>query len=262
MKSVKLLSLLAFLLAGCGMDYVSEPAASKVRFTAALSGEANAKGSLTAAYSTATHILQYRLSYGGLSGPVTWASLDGPDQTGAAAEIVPINLPFAFNDLTRAVGRIISPEAYAVLHDLVDNDSIPLDEDVRPRVIVGKKTFAHEYVAALRLRDELKQKFAQAMAGIDAFLTPTTGTVAIPVEEADQNGTPAHFTRFGNFLELCALALPNGLSAGLPTSLQIVCRGHDEATALRIGWAFQNATDWHQRRPRKAEPLRIAEITH
>jgi len=92
MKSLKLLSLLAFLLAGCGMDYVSEPAASKVRFTAALSGEANAKGSLTAAYSTATHILQYRLSYGGLSGPVTWASLDGPDQTGAAAEIVPINL--------------------------------------------------------------------------------------------------------------------------------------------------------------------------
>jgi len=169
---------------------------------------------------------------------------------GLGAEIVPINLPFAFNDLTRAVGRIISPEAYAVLHDLVDNDSIPLDEDVRPRVIVGKKTFAHEYVAALRLREELKQKFAQAMAGIDAFLTPTTGTVAIPVEEADQNGTPAHFTRFGNFLELCGLALPNGQSAaGLPTSLQIICRGYDEAMALRIGWAFQNATDWHLRRP-------------
>jgi hypothetical protein len=97
MKSVKLLSLLAFLLAGCGMDYVSEPAASKVRSTAALSGEANAQGSLTAAYSTATHILQYRLSYGGLSGPVTWAVLAGPDQTGAPAEIVPINLALESN---------------------------------------------------------------------------------------------------------------------------------------------------------------------
>lgn len=96
MKSLKVLSLLAFLLAGCGMDYASEPANAKVRFSAALSGEAtaqsSAKGSLTAAYSTATHILQYRLSFSGLSGPVTWASLDGPDQTGAAAEIVPINL--------------------------------------------------------------------------------------------------------------------------------------------------------------------------
>ncbi len=92
MKSLKILSLLAFLLAGCGMDYLSEPANSKVRFSAALGGEGAAKGSLTAAYSPLTRILQWRLSYGGLSGPVTWATLDGPDQTGAAAEIVPINL--------------------------------------------------------------------------------------------------------------------------------------------------------------------------
>jgi aspartyl-tRNA(Asn)/glutamyl-tRNA(Gln) amidotransferase subunit A len=172
---------------------------------------------------------------------------------GLGAEIGPINLPFAFNDLTRAVGRIISPEAYAALRDLVDNDSIPLDEDVRPRVTVGKKTTAYEYVEALRLRDELKRKFAQAMAGIDALLTPTTTSVALPLEDVDQSGTPAHFTRFGNFLELCALALPNGFSAvGLPTSLQVVCRGFDETMALRIGWAFQTATDWHLRRPPEA----------
>src|SRR5262249_49719518 len=160
------------------------------------------------------------------------------------------DLPFAFNDLTRAVGRIISPEAYTFLHDLVDNDGIPLDEDVRPRVTVGKKTTAREYFEALQLREQLKRKFAHVMAGIDAFLTPTTTSPALPLEEVDQTGTPAHFTRFGNFLDLCALALPNGFSAsGLPTSLQIVCRGFDEATALRIGWAYQQATDWHQRRP-------------
>jgi len=44
--------------------------------------------------------------------------------------------------------------------------------------------------------------------------------------------------------------LPNGFTAnGLPLSLQIVCSGYDEATALRIGWAYQEATDWHERRP-------------
>jgi aspartyl-tRNA(Asn)/glutamyl-tRNA(Gln) amidotransferase subunit A len=53
-----------------------------------------------------------------------------------------------------------------------------------------------------------------------------------------------------NFLDLCALAVPNGLSrGGLPTSLHIVCKSHDEATALRIGWAYEQATDWHARRP-------------
>jgi aspartyl-tRNA(Asn)/glutamyl-tRNA(Gln) amidotransferase subunit A len=49
---------------------------------------------------------------------------------------------------------------------------------------------------------------------------------------------------------MCALALPNGVTArGLPLSLQIACRGYDEAMALRIGQAYQQATDWHLRSP-------------
>src|SRR5262245_35703860 len=50
---------------------------------------------------------------------------------------------------------------------------------------------------------------------------------------------------------LQTLAVPNGFTrTGLPLSLQIVCRGGDEALALRIGWAWQNATDWHEQAPR------------
>ena len=57
--------------------------------------------------------------------------------------------------------------------------------------------------------------------------------------------------RFVNILEMCALALPNGFTAeaGLPISLQIACRGYQEALALRIGHAYQQATDWHERMP-------------
>ena len=59
-----------------------------------------------------------------------------------------------------------------------------------------------------------------------------------------------NFTRFVNALELCALAVPDGFTAtGLPLSLQIVCRAYDEETALRIGWAYQQASDWHKRHP-------------
>ena len=43
---------------------------------------------------------------------------------------------------------------------------------------------------------------------------------------------------------------PNGFTAtGLPLSLQICCRPYEEATALRIGWAYEQATDWHARHP-------------
>jgi aspartyl-tRNA(Asn)/glutamyl-tRNA(Gln) amidotransferase subunit A len=70
------------------------------------------------------------------------------------------------------------------------------------------------------------------------------------VSAVDQTGTPAYFTRAGNYLGLCAVALPDGFTAGgLPTSLQIVCAGGQEALALRIAWAYEQAAGWCRRRP-------------
>lgn len=166
------------------------------------------------------------------------------------AEIVPVQLPFAFADVAADNLRIMAAESYALYHALIDDEHAPLDPHVRPRIAAGRDISARQYLEALRMRDTMKQHFAGAMEGIDALLTPTTMTTAIPVDEADQGKAPAHYTRFANYLDLTALGLPNGADArGLPTSLQIVCRGGDEATALRIGWALQDATDWHLRRP-------------
>ena len=133
---------------------------------------------------------------------------------------------------------------------MIDDMNLPIDEAVRPRIALGRGISARDYLAALRDREEAKREFVAALADVDALLTPTTQTAAIPLDAVDQATTPAHFTRFVNFLDLCALALPNGFDAtGLPISLQIVCRGYDETTALRIGWAYQQATHWHERRP-------------
>ncbi len=166
------------------------------------------------------------------------------------AEIIDVKLPIAFGDATAATGRIIGSEAYRLEGDLVDDMSLPVDPAVRPRIQLGRDIRAHQYLAALAERDRMKAAFLAALDGVDALLTPTTQTAAIPVEEIDQNTTPAHFTRVFNLLEMCALSLPNGFTAnGLPLSLQIACRPYDEATALRIGWAYQQATDWHERRP-------------
>ena len=47
-----------------------------------------------------------------------------------------------------------------------------------------------------------------------------------------------------------ALTVPCGFDdAGLPIGLQIAGRPWAEATVLRVGHAFQHATDWHTRRP-------------
>ncbi|HWI81331.1 amidase [Ramlibacter sp.] len=166
------------------------------------------------------------------------------------AQIVPVKLPFLFSDVAATNLLIMAAESYALLHELIDDEQAPLDPHVRPRIAAGRAITARAYYEALQAREAMKRQFAAALDGVDALLTPTTATTALPVEEVDQTTGPAHYTRFGNFLDLCALALPNGAGAGgLPTSLQIVCRGYDEATALRIGWAYQEATGWHLRQP-------------
>ena len=165
------------------------------------------------------------------------------------AEIASIELPLGFADAGALNGRIMSAEAYSILGDVVDDKNLPLDEDVRPRIRAGRDISARDYLSALTEREERKRAFAAAFASFDALLTPTTPMTAVPLDAVDQSKTPAHFTRFANLLDLCALAVPNGIANGLPTSLQIIGRGYDEESVLRMGHAYQGATDWHERTP-------------
>jgi len=166
------------------------------------------------------------------------------------AEIVDVALPCRFADATEMVGRIIGSEAYQLVGALVDDPALPVDDAVRPRIQLGRGISARDYLGAIAERDALKRRFLGALDRVDALLTPTTQTAAIPVQSVDQTTTPAHFTRLVNLLELCALSIPDGFTqTGLPLSLHIICRPYEEATALRIGWAYQEATDWHERHP-------------
>lgn len=170
------------------------------------------------------------------------------------AEIVDLKLPRSIRGYGALAGRIISVEAYALVGDIVDNNDAQVDEAVRPRIRAGAAISSRQYLDTLAERVLMKQEFAAAIADVDALLMPVTLTPAIPLTEVDQASTPAFLTRWMNFLDMCGLAVPNGFTAqGLPLSLQIACRGGDEAMALRIGWAWENATDWQDRIPPMAE---------
>ncbi len=166
------------------------------------------------------------------------------------ARIVRPALPHRFTDYAASTGRIIGAEGYRFVGDLVDDMSLPVDPHIRPRIQLGRNVSARDYLLTLAQMDAHRKEFAAALTEADALLTPTAQTAALPIDKVDQSGTAAHFTRAGNYLGLCGLAVPNGFTpSGLPTSLQILCRAGDEDTALRIGWAYEQATDWHSRRP-------------
>jgi aspartyl-tRNA(Asn)/glutamyl-tRNA(Gln) amidotransferase subunit A len=84
---------------------------------------------------------------------------------------------------------------------------------------------------------------------------------ALPVQEID--ASPEAYTThnlqylrntvIGNILHLCGLSVPCGFSSrGLPIGLMIYGKPCQEDLILRIGSAFEQATEWHRRTPELA----------
>lgn len=95
-----------------------------------------------------------------------------------------------------------------------------------------------------------RRVFAEWFRDYDAILLPTMAVPAIPVSEVDETSPiPGFLTRPANYLGLCGLAMPSGQSGGLPMGVQIVGKPFAERDVLRLGKAFQDATDFHRRAP-------------
>ena len=155
---------------------------------------------------------------------------------GAGARIEPFTMPLTVEQMRDGTGAIIGCEGYYNHGALYDDANAPVDTDCRPRILLGKGVSARDYIAAMQQRQQHQAQFAAAFRDFDALLWPTVATVPVPLDEVDQTGTPAAFTRAANYLALCALSTPTGLTPeGLPGSLQVIARGGDETLTLRVG---------------------------
>ncbi len=162
--------------------------------------------------------------------------------TGLGAELAEFSAQKPYAELTETCGRLIMAEAYHHHGHLYDQPDLPLDEDVRKRMLAGRDIAAHDYLAMKGERRVGTAEFLTRMARFDAVLTPTTLTPAPPLSDIDQDVAPSHFTRPANFFGLCALSLPMGMTSNnLPTSLQIMARPFGEDIALTIGSAYEAA---------------------
>ena len=172
---------------------------------------------------------------------------------GLGARIDTLKLPVSYKRLAELTGKIIAAEAYALHRDWIDRDELPFDLDVRDRIRWAKNISAADYITTMGERRRMQIVMDGMLRDYDALLMPTTPLPAVPLDKVDQSKSPMSLlTRPINYMDLCALALPCGLSTeGLPISLQIVGRGYTEARVLSIGWAYENATDWHRQRPRQ-----------
>jgi|AntAceMinimDraft_12_1070368.scaffolds.fasta_scaffold02776_4 aspartyl-tRNA(Asn)/glutamyl-tRNA(Gln) amidotransferase subunit A len=175
--------------------------------------------------------------------------------TALGAQLNEVALPFDLADLMHRNGQIIAAEAFAIHGDYIDDEALPLGPAVRKRVQSGRNITAAQYVNALAHHRTSSEQWRLLMRDYDALLTPAVPIPAAPLTEVDESQTPmAAFARAGNYLSACGLALPAGLNAaGLPLSVQLIGKGFSEAALLRMGMAFQQATDWHRARPNLAD---------
>jgi len=125
-------------------------------------------------------------------------------------------------------------------------------EVLREKMMAGALFTSDEYVQAQRLRARLRADMHHALTEVDVLATPTAPVTAPAFAAVLDPNFPFGRSNMApfNMTGLPTLALPCGFSpSGLPISLQLAGRPFDEATVLRAGHAYEQATDWHRRRP-------------
>ncbi len=157
-------------------------------------------------------------------------------------------------------GMIIVAEAYTNNKRLLEDHYDQLDPVVARRMINGKDIRAVDYLENMMEWKGLRNSIVKTLKDVDGLLVPTTRIPALPVDELDTDvdtyiaGNMGYLrnTSIGNILNLCGLSVPCGFTEkGLPVGLMIYAKPFQEDMALRLGYAFQQATDWHRRIPPK-----------
>jgi aspartyl-tRNA(Asn)/glutamyl-tRNA(Gln) amidotransferase subunit A len=174
------------------------------------------------------------------------------------AEIVQVALPDQ-RQLSAACQLVLAVEA-AAFHK---RWMIERPQDYGPQVLMrlqnGLAVPAIAYLEAMRWRGPALAAHRAAVSGIDAVIAPVAPVAAPTIAESDVGNSPdaeaviqrlTRFTRPINYLGVPSLAIPSGFTRrGLPVGMQLIGGSFDEAVLLRIGAAFQRATDFHNRAP-------------
>ena len=130
--------------------------------------------------------------------------------------------------------------------------------EVKRRIMLGTYALSAGYydayyVKAQKVRTLIRQEFEDIFTKYDALVTPTSPTVAFNLGEKLEDPLQMYLadvcTLPINIAGVPAISVPAGFVDGLPVGMQIIAKPFDEETILRVAFAYEQATDWHERRP-------------
>jgi aspartyl-tRNA(Asn)/glutamyl-tRNA(Gln) amidotransferase subunit A len=130
--------------------------------------------------------------------------------------------------------------------------------EVKRRIMLGTYALSAGYydayyLKAQKVRTLIIREFKDAFEKYDALVTPTSPTVPFKLGEKVDDPIQMYLSDVCtlpiNIAGLPAISVPAGFADGLPIGIQVIGKPFDEETILRVAFAYEQATDWHKRKP-------------
>lgn len=177
------------------------------------------------------------------------------------AEVREVSLPLAAQ--TGAIVRTItSTERVSLRPEWLRERPQDYHFNTRVAFIAGNIIPAQVYYRAQKLRAIVRRQVLDLLESLDVLIQPTSSGPAGKLDFTPGVGSKAAAARAlveGSFRGpyslsgVPALSIPCGFTGdgagALPLALQIAGRPYAEATVLRVGYAYEQATPWHSRKP-------------
>ncbi|MBS1141098.1 MAG: aspartyl/glutamyl-tRNA(Asn/Gln) amidotransferase subunit [Proteobacteria bacterium] len=130
--------------------------------------------------------------------------------------------------------------------------------EVKRRILIGAYVLSHGYydayyLQAQRIRRLIANDFVEAFKHCDVIMSPTSPSTAFKLGEKAADPVQMYlsdiYTIAVNLAGLPGMSIPCGFVGGLPVGLQLIGNYFAEGQLLNVAHRYQQATDWHQRRP-------------
>ena len=162
-----------------------------------------------------------------------------------------VTLP-SLNEFAGVNRAILCSEAWSIHARWLRNRPGDYGRLARRRLMPGAFMSAGDYVGAQRRRHQMIAAVEDVLRDVDVLLCASSMDPASRIEDSEE--TQRTYSRQArtpfNVTGHPALAMMSGLAKnGLPLSVQFVGRYFDEPTLLRVAAAYEQATEWHKRRP-------------
>ncbi len=175
------------------------------------------------------------------------------------ANIEDVSIPLIVDSATMS-SVLIASDVASLNRENIASRLEEFDHNNQVRMLMGSILPAAAYQKAAKLRQVLRQQILDALEEVDVLVMPTSSIPAPIIPEKagieskqeviDGSAGRRSFTAPFNLSNTPALSINCGFtSQNLPIGLQIAGKPFAEATLFRVAQAYEQATDWGNRRP-------------